>query len=247
MPTTGRAAFFDVDETIIGAKSMFDFLRFWILRNGGDEAAYQAAMDEFRAMWSAGVHRSEVNRAYYRGLASVDWSELMAAGRDWYADYRRRPDAFVLASTDALARHVADGDTVVLVSGSFPGCLTPLAEELRADLVLCSEPLLGPDGRLTGELRRPMIGDVKSAAIEETLARLGVPAADCFAYGDHSSDLGMLTRVGHPHVVGDDPVLAEQAALHRWPVLGASTGSFSLLTVPSDHLTVPSDHLTVPS
>lgn len=231
MSTPRRAAFFDVDETVIGAKSMFDFMRFWILRNGGDEDAYQRAMDEFRAMWSAGVHRSEVNRAYYRGFAAVDWSALMEAGRDWYADYRRRPDAFVLATTEAMARHVADGDTVVLVSGSFHGCLTPLAEELHADVVLCSEPVLGPDGRLTGEVRRPMIGEVKTAAVEETLERLGFPAADCFAYGDHSSDLGMLTRVGHPHVVGDDPVLAERAARLRWPVLSHATGPFSRMTV----------------
>lgn len=230
MSATRRAAFFDVDETIIGAKSMFDFLRFWIVRNGGDEDSYQAAMSEFRAMWSANAHRSEVNRAYYRRFAGVARSDLVRAAGEWYVDYRRRPDAFVLATVAALSEHVAEGDTVVLVSGSFNGCLTPLADELRADIVLCTEPLAGPDGRLTGEVRRPMIGDAKTAAVDETLARLGVPADECFAYGDHSSDLGMLTRVGHPRVIGDNPVLAEHATRHNWPVLSAETGPADRMT-----------------
>ncbi|MET7570694.1 HAD-IB family hydrolase [Streptomyces sp. NPDC005492] len=232
MRTIPRAAFFDVDETLIGVKSMFDFLRFWILRNGGDESDYEHAMATFRTMWSEGVPRPEVNRAYYRRFAGAPWTELLAAGQDWYDDYRRRPDAFVLASVDALRRHVTAGDTVVLVSGSFTGCLGPLARELRADVVLCSEPLADAEGRLTGEVRRPMIGDAKTDSVAETLARLGADAAECSGYGDHSSDLGMLRLLGRPHVVGGhDPVLADHAARLGWPVLPAETGSFAQAAV----------------
>ncbi|MDN3260905.1 HAD-IB family hydrolase [Streptomyces sp. CSDS2] len=231
MPTNRRVAFFDVDDTLITAKSMFDFLRFWILRGGGDEADYHAVMDRFRAMWSAGTPRVEVNRAYYRHFTGASWAELLRAGREWYDAYRQRPDAFVLATVRALAGHVAAGDTVVLVSGSFTGCLDPLAKELNADVVLCSEPLTGADGRLTGEVRRPMIGDAKTDAVRETLARLGADPAECSAYGDHASDLGMLSLVGRPHVVGrHDPVLAEHAARHGWAVLPADSGASARAT-----------------
>lgn len=230
MPLFERAAFFDVDETLIGVKSMFDFLRYWTIRDGGDEQAYDSAMEEFHSMWAAGVHRSEVNRAYYRRFAGRPWAELLTAASAWYDEYRERDDAFVLSTVRALSGHVADGDAVVLVSGSFTGCLGPLARELGAHVVLCSEPLVDGDGLLTGEVRRPMIGDVKHQAVAETLAELKVPAADCFAYGDHSSDLAMLSLVGHPHVVGGDSVLAEHAARHNWPVLPADTGSSARLS-----------------
>ncbi|MEV6838820.1 HAD-IB family hydrolase [Streptomyces sp. NPDC051133] len=228
MRTNRRAAFFDVDETLITAKSMFDFLRFWTLREGGDETDFHAVMGRFRSMWASGVPRTEVNLAYYRHFAGASWTELLKAGREWYEAYRLLPDAFVLPTVRALTDHRTAGDTVVLVSGSFTGCLDPLAKELGADVVLCSQPLTGPDGRLTGEVRRAMIGEAKTDAVRETLARLGADPAACSAYGDHASDLGMLGLVGRPHVVGrHDPVLTDHAVRHGWPVLPADTGTLA--------------------
>ncbi|MCX4746057.1 HAD-IB family hydrolase [Kitasatospora sp. NBC_01287] len=219
-----RAAFFDVDETVITVKSMFDFLRHWTEYTGGGPQAYQEAAGRLHAIAAAGRHRSEVNRAYYRGFAGVPYEELLEQGRQWYAVYRRRPDAFVGATLDAIAAHRLTGDPVVFVSGSFRACLEPLAGELGADLVLGSEPLVGSDGRLTGEVVRPMIGSNKALAVQETVARLGLTAAHCYCYGDHASDLDMLQQVGRPHVVGQDPVLLAQAAEHGWPLLSAEPG-----------------------
>ena len=56
-----------------------------------------------------------------------------------------------------------------------------------------------------------MVGEAKREALAELVARLAVPARDCFAYGDHTSDLPMLESVGTPVVVGGDPVLLERA------------------------------------
>jgi phosphoserine phosphatase len=81
--------------------------------------------------------------------------------------------------------------------------------------VLCTE-LEVVDGRYTGMVTRPMIGDAKSAAARSLLAERSVPAARCHAYGDHPSDLPLLSMVGDPVVVGDDPVLLEHAGRHRW-------------------------------
>jgi HAD superfamily hydrolase (TIGR01490 family) len=222
---TRVAAFFDVDETLITAKSMFDFLRDWLARDRSPEVAdaeCAAVLRQVREAAAAGVDRTEVNRGYYRRFAGEPWAELSAAGAAWYAAYRRRPRAYVAESTAALAAHVAAGDTVVLVSGSFRGCLEPLAAHLGAHRILCSEPLVDAAGLLTGEVRRPMIGPAKADGVSETIAALGLRAADCHAYGDHSSDLGMLQRVGHPHVVGADPVLRAEAARRGWPVLTAT-------------------------
>jgi HAD superfamily hydrolase (TIGR01490 family) len=128
----------------------------------------------------------------------------------------------VAATVTALARHRAAGHIVVLVSGSFRACLDPLARELGARLVLCTEPIVDADGRLTGEVRQPMIGSVKVASVAAAMTTLGVRPADCHAYGDHASDLGMLAQVGHPAVVGTDTVLVAHATLHGWPVLPAT-------------------------
>ncbi|WP_330452691.1 MULTISPECIES: HAD-IB family hydrolase [unclassified Streptomyces] len=227
IPVTGptRAAFFDVDETLINTKSMFDFLRFWMARHGDDGSGHAAVMAGVREAAASGVHRSEINRRYYRRFAGVAMEELRTAGREWYEEYRRGPAAVTVATWAAASRHREAGDLVVLVSGSFRGCLDPLAKDLGADLILCSEPVVGPDGLLTGEVVRPMIGSVKADAVRETVAGLGLNAQESSCYGDHASDLDMLLAVGRPVVVGGtDRVLMEHAQRLDWPVLSAAPG-----------------------
>ena len=218
------AAFFDVDETVIRVKSMFEFLRFWLARHGDDGRAYAAAHAELRTIAEAGMHRSHVNRAYYRNFAGVAEDEVVEAGADWYAEYRLEPDAFVTATLATVDEHRRAGDTVVFVSGSFRPVVGPLADDLGAEVILCSEPTVGPDGRYTGEVRVPMIGDNKGRAVVATIAARGLRAEACASYADHATDLEMLTAVGHPAVVGDDPVLVAHAARGGWPVLSPATG-----------------------
>ncbi|MGK5533022.1 HAD family hydrolase [Streptomyces sp. URMC 129] len=222
--TVTRAAFFDVDETLLNVKSMFHFLRYWMARHGDDGSGHDAVMAEVRAQAESGVPRTEINRRYYRRFAGVDHGELTRAGRAWYAEYSAGRTAVVVSAWAAASRHKGAGDTVVLVSGSFRGLLEPMAEDLGADVILCSEPIVGPDGRLTGEIERPMIGENKAAAVRATMADLGLAPDDCTCYGDHSSDLDMLMAVGNPVVVGADPVLIGQAQSLDWPVLPATPG-----------------------
>ncbi|MGW2420999.1 HAD family hydrolase [Streptomyces sp. NPDC001709] len=215
-----RVAFFDVDETLLVGKSMVEFLRYWVARDGRGDAEFRSAMAELRAV-AEGAGRAAANRAYYRRFAGVPGAELAEAGRRWYAQYRRRPNAFVASTVAALAAHRAAGDLLVLVSGSCRAMLDPLAADIGADKVLCTELAIGADGRLTSEVGRPMIGPAKADAAVTLLGSLGVGPDDCFAYGDHASDLDLLTAVGGPRVVGDDPVLASWARRRGWPVLPA--------------------------
>lgn len=218
------AAFFDVDETVISAKSIFEFLRYWLARHGDDGSGYAAVSGQIFELARTGCPRSEVNRAFYRIFRGVPLSELIAAGTDWYADYRARPDAFVVATAEAITDHRRRGDVVVLVSGSCLACLLPLADDVQADHVLCSELVVDDSGIATGEIVIPMIGAEKASAVRGLAWELGIPLSACSAYGDHASDLEMLRCVGHARVVGDDPVLSRQASELGWPTLSARTG-----------------------
>jgi len=216
-PASGRAAFFDVDETLIRAKSMVEFWRAWSAPGGPGHGGGRE--ERFAALFGRGLPRAEVNRAYYRLFDGVEPARLGEAGRHWYAGYRAGPDALLPAPVAALRAHRAAGDAVVLVSGSLRAVLEPLAAELGVDLVLCTEQLTGPDGRLTGAVAAPMIGPAKGEAVAAVIARLGLGAADCHAYGDDLSDLPMLTAVGHPVAVGTGTELAAEAGRRGWPVL----------------------------
>ncbi|MFJ8754954.1 HAD family hydrolase [Streptomyces sp. NPDC102441] len=223
--TFRHAAFFDVDETLISAKTMVEFLRHWHETHGDDGCAFRAASNRLQAMAASGIPRSEINREYYRRFAGVSRAHLTEAGKAWWGEYRRKPRAFVPAVRQALEDHRAAGDAVVLVSGSFAGVLDPIAREVGAQQVLCTELTADADGVLTGEVLQPMIGPQKAAGAAVAITGLGLSAADCFAYGDHESDLDLLRLVDHPRVVGGDAVLREHAATYGWPVLPGAEAS----------------------
>jgi len=53
----------------------------------------------------------------------------------------------------------------------------------------------------------------KRAAVQRKLeSRPDVDPRDCWAYGDHVSDLPMMELVGHPVAVGEDKELRERLA-----------------------------------
>lgn len=217
-----RVAFFDVDETLIVEKSMFAFLRFWLARTSGDGAAYRACSDRLGTMARRGDDRAAINRAYYRLYAGEVLAELLGAGEAWYAKLCDQPKPFVAASLAALTRHRAAGDAVVLVSGSFHPCLDPIGAHMSAHSVLCTEPVVDDDGRLTGDVLRPMIGATKADAVAATMSALRARPEHCYAYADHASDLDMLSMVGHKVVVGPDPILRFHARHAGWSVLPVS-------------------------
>jgi HAD superfamily hydrolase (TIGR01490 family) len=218
-----RAAFFDVDETLITVKSMFRFLEFHLAQRGMPPAVYERVRDDLAELAARGRTRQFTNRAYYRVYANQRAAQITAQARAWFATELANGGLFVDGVLSALRGHTAAGDLVVLVSGSFPPCVEPIARHVGADLVVCTSPEI-VDGVYTGRVERPVIGQAKADAAREILAEHGIRAEDSHAYGDHASDLMMLREVGHPVVVGDDPILAVIAEEAGWRTLPGATG-----------------------
>lgn len=223
MTPSDTAAFFDVDETLTTGKSMFDFLRF----HGDDDrtpdvgqARRSAAMRKLIAEGSA--TREEVNHTYYRIYRGLSPELLRDQGARWFDEQRSTPGFIRPAVVRALVRHRLSGHAVVLVSGSFPACLEPLQVAVGARHLLCTRPLVGTDGLLTGEIEQPMIGASKAVAMRALAREHGYSLPRSFGYGDHASDLPFLLEVGHPTVVGSDPVLDRYVAQNHWPRMATS-------------------------
>ncbi|MFI2350278.1 HAD family hydrolase [Streptomyces sp. NPDC019443] len=102
----------------------------------------------------------------------------------------------------AYLRHAVAGDLMVLVSSSPLPVVAPLAARLGAD-----------------EMLTCMRGHGKGYAARTLMREYGFDPADCHAYADEAADLALLTEVGNPVVVGDDPVLLSHARRGTWPVL----------------------------
>ena len=97
---------------------------------------------------------------------------------------------------DLLATMKAHGAYAALVSGGFTAFTAHVAmllgfNENRANTLLIA------DGKLTGDVVRPILGrDAKVQALHEISAQLGLARSDVMAVGDGANDLGMLGLAG---------------------------------------------------
>ncbi|GGK30746.1 HAD family hydrolase [Salinarimonas ramus] len=216
-----RFAFFDVDDTLVRIKSMFDFFRFFAAIHRGSETLLARFEAEFARMRADGLPRTELNRAYYRWFAGLAPAELAHAAEVWGERRLRDPARLFLEEpVQLLGRLREEGYAPVFVSGSFPEILAPIAAHLRVEHVLSTRLIVGEDGLLTGEIDAPQtIGEGKAEAIRLFLAEVGGDAGACVAVGDDVSDLAMLDSVGAQVAVGEGGALAEVAHARGWPVI----------------------------
>ncbi|ALV34418.1 HAD family hydrolase [Streptomyces sp. CdTB01] len=212
-PAPRRLVFSDVDETLLSGKSLFDFLDFYFAEVHGAEGTRHAAGTRSRiaALMAGGAPREAGNRAYYEAWRGERLDAVTELGTTWFAGRRGLPGFYVPAVRAALREHRDAGDHVVLVSGSLPAVVDPVAADVGARHVLCTRPEVR-DGVLTGAVAgEPCIGEGKRRALRDLSTRYpDVSLSDCYGYGDHVSDLPMLTEVGHPVVVGGSPDLLAQ-------------------------------------
>jgi HAD superfamily hydrolase (TIGR01490 family) len=202
--------FCDVDQTLINCKSIFDFLDYYLGGRYGPAGLQRAAAVRrgLLGQLAAGVPQEQLNREYFRVWAGQSVFNVAEWGRRWHADRVLGDSLYLPAVCDAIARHRADGAVIALISGSFPAVLDPIAEDIGATELICVRPEV-TNGVLTGEiLGVPILGEAKRLAVQALLgAYPNIDPQDCYAYGDHTSDLPMLAEVGHPVVVGGDPEL----------------------------------------
>lgn len=128
---------------------------------------------------------------------------------------RLRRDAVSL-----VERYRRAGVRVVIVSASFEPLVASVARALGVEQL--STRLVVSDGRYTGELAElPLTGDEKPRRLARALdASIGQGAWRLVAaYGDHNSDVPLLSHACNPFAVDPDPALALSARRRGWPVL----------------------------
>lgn len=230
--TSGRrsAAFFDVDDTLVMVKTIFSFLQFY-LRESGREAEYPSIRAAVRATAEGPGGRRAALREYAATYAGVSVVEAANLGVRWFQDQLAGGSLFDAGVLDRLRRHRSAGREIVLVSGSFPMCLRPIADHVGCDALVGSAPEEA-EGYYTGGLEVAMVGRAKVTAVQRLVAERRIDPASSYGYGDHPSDLPLLEYVGHPVVVGEDPILLSCALERGWATLPAQPKVQSRSRVP---------------
>ena len=187
----------DMDSTMIGQECI-------------DELAAEAGVGELVSAITARAMNGELD---FEG-ALIERVGLLA-GLDMAVIERLLAERITPAPGGAaLVRTMkANGAHTVLVSGGFTAFAERVAERLGFDESQ-SNVLEVAEGRLTGEVRRPILGrNAKAEMLARTARRLGVDAQEVIAAGDGANDLGMLSRAGMGVAVHAKPAVAAQCGL----------------------------------
>ncbi|QFT82844.1 Phosphoserine phosphatase [Roseovarius sp. THAF27] len=112
-----------------------------------------------------------------------------------------------------LATMQAHGAYTALVSGGFTAFTSHVATLLGFDENRANT-LLVEDGKLTGDVARPILGrEAKVQALADITTRLNISEIDVLAVGDGANDLGMLARAGSGVALHAKPSVAAECEL----------------------------------
>ena len=232
-----RAAFFDLDKTLVPGSSLF------LLARGMYERDFYRARDIARLAWGqfvfrafgkesvAGMEKSR-NAAleFVKGRAAA---EIRALGRE-IAEEQVLPRVY--ADIAAIIRqHNEAGDQTWLLTAAPQELAQIVASGLSMTGARGTIAGIDEQGRYTGELVGEIAhGPAKAKIAEEIAGEHSIEMRDSAAYSDSINDLPLLESVGHPHAVNPDLALRRVARSRGWPIHELRTRRRALLIgVPS--------------
>ncbi len=214
------AAFFDVDGTLVSTHIVHQYVYIrrqmipGVLRPLWTGAFYALKGPYYKALDR--ISRTKLNIVFYRSYAGLPAGKVRSLVESCFENVLR-PHLFHEGSA-CINEHRAAGRRIVFVTGSIDFIIEPLARHLGADAVIAPR-LVERDGRFTGELDGPPVGEEEKARrMNEYAEREDIDLSKSFAYGDSIADVPMLRSVGNPGVVNPDRLLATAAREMGWPV-----------------------------
>lgn len=213
---TVRAAFFDLDDTILRADTGTSWMKFRYRR--GEIGRRELART---AYWSALYKLAilDVEALADRLVAEIAGqpeAAMQAACEVWH-----RQDVVPLITDGARAAieaHRAAGDVLVVLTGATQYAAEPVAAHLGVPHVLSTR-LEVEGGRFTGRLAARGFAAHKVRLAEGFAATRGIDLAASTFYSDSYVDRPMLERVGRPVAVNADLRLGALARSRGWPRL----------------------------
>lgn len=196
--TTAERLFlrFLIQERILGVRAAFETVRFFITHGQHDP-----------------VRAIRQHRPYLRGQQVLAMSELGELCFRQTILPRLSPRGM-----SVFRQHQEQGHRTVLLSGSLPFILAPMARYLESHNLICSE-LAHRDQRLSGRLigLHPY-GGAKALLVRRFACEQNLDLSQSYCYADHHSDASLLRLFGHPVCINPNDRLRRLAQRFDWRI-----------------------------
>ncbi|MBI4209356.1 MAG: HAD-IB family hydrolase [Deltaproteobacteria bacterium] len=211
-----KAAFFDVDGTLVPRISTERIFAFYLLQRR--IIGIQQGWHFFRyflnhpEQWADSIFKRD--KAYLRGLESRD---LRRYARECFKE-RIEGRISEKGRREIQKRH-EEGARVILLTGSLECLVAPIARYLEVDGTIHSRLRL-EKGVVTGEIEglHPY-GEKKRILLERYAYEREVDLSESYGYADSYQDIVFLEGVGNPVAVNPDRKLKEYAKHRQWPIV----------------------------
>jgi len=217
---TKRAAFFDLDRTLLGDSSgllIMDAMNERGMISDRDQSLAEVGRRVFRFIGETRLGMELTRRSLSRiaGWSRTDLREAAARSIE-------KLDAAVYAEARTLIqRHREKGELVCIATSTGRDIVEPLADRLGVDMLIATEYEEDAQGVYTGNLIGKWLwGPDKAEAVKAFADREGIDLSESYAYSDSYYDRPLLEMVGYPRAVNPDPLLRAYAVRKGWPVLG---------------------------
>ncbi len=214
-----RAAFFDVDNTLVQGSSLYLIGRGLLaskMVSRRDLVRYGLVQAQFRLR---GENLSHLQDAQSKALslgAGLVVDDVVALSRQLYQ--QRVAPRLWPQTLELTRRHLAAGHEVWLVSAAPVELVQIIADALGLTGGLGTRSEVAA-GRWTGQLLSPILhGQAKAQAVQDLANLRSIDLLHSDAYSDSIHDVHLLTAVGHPHAVNPERRLAHLAHDNGWPV-----------------------------
>jgi HAD superfamily hydrolase (TIGR01490 family) len=220
MHPPGKAAFFDVDGTLVRTNIVHAFAYYAMNQGTVFGTAWQTAKTVLSVpmFWAADrVNRKAFNELFYGYYKGQSEDRLVALADELFEDVL---EPAIFPGTRQLIEEVRQaGCRVVLCTGALDFTVRRLAEHLGADDLIANR-MHFVAGVATGKVVPPIVeGAHKALVIRDYCVKHGLALDRSHAYSDSFSDYPMLAVVGRPAAVNPDLRLRNVARAYEWPIL----------------------------
>ena len=218
-----RAAFFDLDKTVIAKSSLValgpEFHARGLLRK---RTLIWGVLSQmlFMRFGADDDKLTKIRESVLKVTKGWDHNEVRALVAETINDVI---EPLIYAEPlELIDHHMGQGDEVWLVSMSPAEIVEPFAELLGITGAISSRSKIDEFGKFTGEMEFFAQGANKAVAMRELAEKRGIDLEASFAYSDSETDVPMLQAVGHAFAVNPDRQLTKVAHENDWPILSFS-------------------------